>query len=159
MIQIHLHSMAYCFLFLQLPDIRMVFNCASRVVLMVAGFAGWRCTKLCLCCCCVTASDELAKVPVVRLDSSTLAPGQCAWGTMTCCCGQGEADDNEKKWEVLRNIYLASSQNGMSGSQLAHSTQEKWNSMYLWVADVPKCPAFCSKSVRCYLFVARDTLL
>jgi len=36
---------------------------------------------------------------------------------------KGEEDDNEKKWEVLKIIYLATSQNGMSDSQLALSIQ------------------------------------
>jgi hypothetical protein len=37
--------------------------------------------------------------------------------------GKGEENDNEKKWEVLKIIYLATSQNGMSDSQLARSIQ------------------------------------
>ena len=35
----------------------------------------------------------------------------------------GEEDDHEKKWEVLKIIQSATSQNGMSDSQLAPSIQ------------------------------------
>ena len=37
-----------------------------------------------------------------------------------------EEEDNEKKWEVLRNILSASSQNGMHNSQHAGSTQDEF---------------------------------
>jgi len=44
---------------------------------------------------------------------------------MICGCGDGEEDDDKKKWEVRRNKLLASTQNGMSDSQPARSTQDE----------------------------------
>jgi len=65
-------------------------------------------------------------------------------------------DDKEMKWEVLRNIDLASSQNGMRNSQLAHVTQDESWCVSLQFAWVSNRPAICTKSVRCCVFVYRD---
>jgi hypothetical protein len=39
--------------------------------------------------------------------------------------GSYEEDDNKKKWDVLRNIFLALNQHGMHNSELAHAKQDK----------------------------------
>jgi hypothetical protein len=65
---------------------------------------------------------------------------------------KGEEDDNKKKWEVLRNILVRSSQNRTKNSQLAHSIQDESNCELLHVAGDTYGPADCNKSVRCSLF-------
>jgi len=52
----------------------------------------------------VSAGGQLEEVPVVLLNWDLLPAGWGVCGAMTCCCGKGKDDDNEKKWEVLRNI-------------------------------------------------------
>ena len=54
----------------------------------------------------VTVSDELDAGPFDRLDLDPLSPWRVVCVTMLCRCGIGVEDDNEKKWEVLRNIQL-----------------------------------------------------
>jgi len=76
-------------------------------------------------CCCVPATDALDEAPIDLLDSDPLSPGRDFCVAMSCLCGIGEEDDNKKKWEVLRNMYLASSQNVISNSQLVGSTQDE----------------------------------
>jgi hypothetical protein len=39
------------------------------------------------------------------------------------CEGKGEEDGIEKKWEVLKNMYSASTQNASGNSQLTLSTK------------------------------------
>jgi len=53
---------------------------------------------------CVTACGMLDAAPVSRLDSDLLSPCRGVCRAMICCCGKGEVDDHETKWEVLRNI-------------------------------------------------------
>jgi hypothetical protein len=62
-----------------------------------------RCTYWCLRCCWVSARGSLDEAPVVRLSLEEIPPGCGVCGAMTCCCGKGEEDDNEK-WKVLKNI-------------------------------------------------------
>lgn len=47
-----------------------------------------------------------------------------------------EEDANNKKWRVVRNIKLASSQNGFSNSQLARSAEDEFCCEQLEVALV-----------------------
>jgi len=54
--------------------------------------------------------------PVNRLVFDRLSPGGGGRVSMMCWCGIGENDDNERKWEALRTIWLASCQNGISSS-------------------------------------------
>jgi len=61
-------------------------------------------------------------------------------------CAIREEDDNEKKWEVLCHILLASSQHGVNNSQLAHSTHDESCCVWLQVAGVSHSPAICSRS-------------
>jgi hypothetical protein len=56
-------------------------------------------------------------VPTYRpvFDPLSARGGGCV--SMMCWCAIGEEDDNERKWEALRTIWLASCQNGISSSQ------------------------------------------
>ena len=58
-------------------------------------------------CCCKPASDTLDEAPIDRIDSDPLSPSLGVSVAIISWCGIGEADDNEKKWEVLGNIELA----------------------------------------------------
>jgi len=116
LIWIRSHPMACCLIVLCPPGLRTNVNCATWVIVSVVAVAASRWTELCLHCCSVSAGGAVDQAPVVRLDSDRLTAGCGVCGATPCCCGKGEEDDNEKKWEVSRNIELASSQNGMSGS-------------------------------------------
>ena len=63
--------------------------------------------------------------PAIRTVFDLLLPGGggCVW-TMWWC-GIDEEDDNERKWETLRNISLASCQNGISSSQHDRYAQDE----------------------------------
>jgi len=52
----------------------------------------------------MTMSDVFDVVPTNRLDLDLHSSGWGGCVSMICCSGIGEEDDNEKKWEVLRNI-------------------------------------------------------
>jgi len=71
----------------------------------------------------VPTSDASDEAPVDQLNSDLLSPcgGICV--SMNCWCGIEKQDDNREKWDVLRNTELASSQNGITNSQLARSSQ------------------------------------
>jgi len=152
------HPIGYCLLFLLLPVLCTIFRYASWVIFVVAGLAASQWNNWCLHRCCVSAGGTLVDAPVLGLDSNPLSPGSGVCGAMTCCGGQGEEDDNEKKWEVLRNILLASSQNWMSDSQLARSTQDGTYWVQMQVAGDSNGPVMCSKLVPCRFFVYSDTL-
>jgi len=49
--------------------------------------------------------------------------GRCV--SMMCWCGIGEEDDNERRWEALRTILLASCQNGINNSQHDRYAQDE----------------------------------
>jgi len=97
------HPIACCCLLLLHPVLRTVFKCASWAIILVAAIAASRWTNWCLSCCCVPARGTSDQVAVVQLDSDCITPGGGVCGAMTCCCGKQEEDDNEK-WNVLRNI-------------------------------------------------------
>ena len=63
---------------------------------------------------------------------------------MSCWCGIGEEDDNEKKWEVLRMVYLATCQNGIISCQQVLYTQDESCCVSLQVAGVSNSPAMCN---------------
>jgi len=75
---------------------------------------------------------------------------------MICGFGIGEEDENEKMWKVLRNTLLASCQNGISNSQLAHSAHDESCCVWVQVAGVSYHSTIWSKLVRCCLCVYRD---
>jgi len=104
MIRTYLHPVACCFLFLLLPVLGTIFKCASRAIFWVATLAASRWTNCCQRCCCVHSSDAVYEEPVVSLDSDLLSLSSGICLAMNCWCGKGEEDDNQKKWEVLRNI-------------------------------------------------------
>jgi len=97
------HPIACCCLLLLCPVSRTIFKCPSDAIFLVAAIAVSRWTNWCLHCSCVSARDASGEAPVVRLDSECITPGWGVCGAMTCRCGKGEEDDNEK-WKVLRNI-------------------------------------------------------
>jgi len=93
-----------CFLFMLHPVLQMILKCVSRVIFLVATSAALQWTNCCLRRCCAPSSNALYEAPVVSLDSDLPS---YVWGVcvaMNCWCGKGEEDDNQKKWEVLRNI-------------------------------------------------------
>jgi hypothetical protein len=67
--------------------------------------------------------------------------------------------DHEKMWEFPRNTLLASSQNGMRNSQLAHSTADEYCCEQLQVPRGCNQPAICTQSVRCWVFLHRDVCM
>lgn len=150
---IYSYPIPCCSLFLLLSVLQMIFKCTSLVIFTLAALAVSRLTNLWLCCCCVEVNDSLDEVPNAMLDWDTLWPclGICI--AMICCCRIGEKDDNQKQWEVLSNILLASSQNGISNCQLVCSTQVEFCRIWLQVQEVSHHPTICSKSVQYWLFV------
>jgi len=66
--------------------------------------AASQCTNSYLRSCCVSMSDKLNETSVGRLDSDPVSPGWGVCVSMIWWCGIEEEDDNEMKYEVLRNI-------------------------------------------------------
>jgi len=99
----NLHRIACCCLLLLRPVLHTVFNCVSGVILSVTAIAASWCTNWCLRCCSVWAKGAFDQVLIVRFDSDWISAGWGVCGAMSCCCGNGEENDN-KKWKVLRNI-------------------------------------------------------
>jgi len=62
-----------------------------------------------------------ANLPVIDL----LSPGVGGCVSILFWCGIGEEDDNERKWEALRTIWLASCQNGICSSQHDRYAQDE----------------------------------
>jgi len=86
----HIHPITCFFLFLLLPVLRKMFNCASRVMISLATFAASRRTKWCLRCSWVSAGGVLKEAPVVLLYSVPPSPCWGVCGARTCCCGSEE---------------------------------------------------------------------
>jgi len=82
------HPIACCFLFLLISVWRAIFKCTSWVIILVATIAASRWSNWCLRCCCVYPGGALSEMPVVRLDSASIAPGCSLSGAMSCCCGK-----------------------------------------------------------------------
>jgi len=99
----YLHPVGCCCLLLWCPALRTVFKFVSLAIFSVAAIAASRWTNWCLHCCCVSARGSLDEAAVVRLGSDWIPPGCGVYGAMTCWCGKGEEDGNEK-WKVRRNI-------------------------------------------------------
>jgi len=128
----------------------------NRIIGWVTALAVSRSTNWCLCSCCVPNNAILDVLPSMRLNLDPLSPG---WGgsvSMMAWCGTGEEDDNEKKWEALSTILVASCQNGIISNQHDPSTQDESYWVWLHVAGVSHCPPICNRSVRCYLSVNKD---
>jgi len=62
----------------------------------------------------ISVFDE---APANRPVIDPLPPGGGGCVSMMCWCGIGVEDDNERKWEALRTIWLVPCQNGISCSQ------------------------------------------
>jgi hypothetical protein len=105
-----------------------------------------------VCINTVLASDKLDGLHIEGLDSHHLSPGWAFCITLMFSSGLGEEDDNENKWEVLRNIWMASSQNGISNNQFTHSTQAELCCGWLQVTRVSHCLEICRNWVWCWLF-------
>jgi len=103
-IWIYFHPTAYYFKYFPLPVLRTIFKCASWVICLVAALAASQWTHWFLNSCCVPISDMFDIVPANQLDLDTHSPGCGHCASIICCCGFGEEDDNEKKWDVLRTI-------------------------------------------------------
>jgi len=70
----------------------------------MAALAASQWTLWCLHAYCVQMSDVFVESPANQLDLDPLSPG---WGGCVSTigwCGIEDKDDNEKKWEVVRNI-------------------------------------------------------
>lgn len=87
-----------------IPDLQTIIECALLVIFVVAAFAASQWRHWYLLYCCVSAGGPLDEAPVVRLHSNLLSLYYGVHGASICCCGQRMEDDNEKKWEMLRNI-------------------------------------------------------
>jgi hypothetical protein len=132
---------------LQVVVLQMIYKCASWVTFLVAALVVSWWTNWVLHCSCVPTSDALDDVPDDSLMSDRFPAGGGISVGMICLCGIGQKVDNEKKWKVLRNILLASSQNGIGHSQFACSTQDESCGAWLEVAGVLHDPAIGSTLV------------
>jgi hypothetical protein len=97
------HPIACCCLILRHLVLCTFSKCASWAIFSVAAIAASEWTNWCLRCSCVSARGASDEAPAVRLNWDWIIPGWAVSGAITCCCGKDEEDDNEK-WNVLRNI-------------------------------------------------------
>jgi len=158
-IWIYSHSIACCLLFLLLLELRNIFNSVAWVKLLVAALAVSWWTYWCLHYCCVPAGATLDETSVGQLYMDPLSLRWRLSVARICWCGKGEEDDNERKCEVLRNRKLAWSRDGMYTRQLARSEQDESCCVQPQVKEVSNCPVICSMSVRCLVFVYRDSYM
>jgi hypothetical protein len=70
-------------------------------------------------------NNVLGVKPVDPRDSVPFSPGCGVCVGMFCWCRIEEEDNNEKKWEVLRNIFFATCQDEIVNWQVACFTQVK----------------------------------
>jgi len=122
---IYSHPTACCFFYVLLPVLLTSFKCAFWVIVLVAALVVLRCTNWWLRSCCVPMSDVFDEAHANWFDLDQLSPVWVGCVSMICWSGIGEEDDNEKKWEVLRVISLASCQNGIRSSQHVTYTQDE----------------------------------
>jgi len=156
LIWIYPHPVASCFLFLLHLVLWTIFQCASWVIFLVATLARLWWTNWCLHSCCVPESDVLGIMPVDPPGSVPFSPGWGIWVAISCWCRIGEEDDNKKKWEVLRNIYFATSQNEISNRHVAGFTQVTSCCVWLQIAGVSRRSTICNKSIPCCLIIYND---
>ena len=89
-------------------------------------------------------TDVFDEEPANSLDLDAVSPGWGGCVSMICWCGIGEEDDNEKDWEVLRTIYLASCQNAICESQDYPYDQDEFCWVWAQVAAVSHHPTMCN---------------
>jgi hypothetical protein len=88
------HPIIWCFLILLCPVLHSDMKCLPWIILSEATIAGLQWTNWCLHCCGASARGEFNAAPVVQLDSDSITLVWCVCGAMTCCCGNGENDEN-----------------------------------------------------------------
>jgi len=123
----------------------------------VAALIASRWTDWCLRSCSFPMSVVFDEAPANWQGMDLLSPGWGGCVSVIGWCGIGEEDDNEKKWEVLRIIHLASGENGRSSRQHVHYTQDESCCIKLQVVEVSHSPEMCNKLVRCCWFIHKDT--
>jgi hypothetical protein len=150
---------AGCFIFSLLPVLRALFKWVSWVIFSVATIAASCWTNWCLRCCCVSPSGTLLEVPVIRPDSTPIAPGGTVSGAIACGC------------RILRKIITKRS--GKCGRLYSEQqVKMEWVTANLHVqfklnTAVYRCTAYSgrgfqwsqdfSRSVQCCLFIYKDT--
>jgi len=134
------------------------FTFASWVICLVAALAASRWTNFCLRSCCLPRIAIFDVGPANLQVLDPLSPGGRGCLSTICSCAIAEEDNNERKWEALRTILIASCQNGISSSQHDCYTQDESCWIWLQVAGSSHHPTICNKSVWCRLFVDRDIL-
>jgi len=155
MIWIYKNQIAGCFISLVPLVLWTMFKCASWVILLVAALAVSQWTNWSLQSWYLPMSDIYDKVPIDQLDSDPLLTGWGVCVAMIWWCGIGEEDDNKKKWEVLRNIWSASCQNGLNRSQPVHYTQDESYWAWMKVAGVSTVPQFAMSRSHVVCLVTR----
>jgi len=80
-----------------------LFKFRSWVILLVAALVALWWIKWSVHCSCVSAGAAFDGEPVGRLNWDPLALCRGVHGAIIGWCGRGEEDDNEKKWQALRN--------------------------------------------------------
>jgi len=156
-IRIYTYAIANFIILLLVRVLPAFVECTFWVIISVPALAGSWWAHWFLSCWCVSAGGTLNDAPAGRLVSSPLALCWGGHGVMECCCGKGEQEENIQKWDILRKLYLASSENGMSISQHARLSQDEPNCVSLPVAGVADSPAIRTMSVHCWFFLYRDT--
>jgi len=154
-ILIYSHPNACCFIFLLLPVFWLIFKCGSWAIFFLAVLEALWWTKCWLRCCGVPASAALDGAPINQLGLDLLLPCSGISVFMICWFGIAEEDYNEKMRDVLRNIYLSSSPNGICNSQHARSTHDASCCVWLQVAGISHCPVMCNKLVWSFMVVTR----
>jgi len=89
-IWLYSHPITCICLFLLLLVLWTMFNCASRVLILVAAFAASQWAKCCLRCRWVSAGGVLEEAPVVLLNSVPCSTYWGVCGAMSRCCGSEE---------------------------------------------------------------------
>jgi len=121
-IWIYSHHIPHFNIVLQLPVLRTIFTCNSWVMPLVAAVAMLQSTKWCVQHCCISGDCALDGKDVFYLNFYLVAPCWGIYMAIICCHRHGVGDDKEKKWEVLRNGWLAWSQNRICNGKLLSST-------------------------------------
>jgi hypothetical protein len=135
-IWIYAHRIECWSLLLLFPVLWTIFKCASSVIFVVDALAALQWTRWCLHPCCVPESEVLGVTPTDSPGSVPFSPGWGVCVAMIHWCWIREEDDNEKKWEVLRNIYLTTSQNEINNCQAPCFTQVESCCIWLQIAGV-----------------------
>jgi len=158
MVWIKTHLTACCLVFLLLPVLHTIFKFASSVIYLVAALAALRWTTWCLGSCYVPIADVFDKAPANRLDFDPIGPGWGSCVSMIYSCGIVKEDHIKKKLEVLKIIWFASCQNGITSCQHVRYTEDESYWLKLGMAGISHSPNMCSMSVQCCLFVDRDKM-